>query len=106
VAFLGNLSLLMTAGEIRGDTFLQALSNFGRDPEPQVVSSALDELEAVRPALVPDSLAGLFAGYVRRTLSPALERIGTERSRARTRRCPRCAGSCCAGSRAAARTRR
>ena len=33
VAFLGNLSLLMTAGEIRGDTFLQALSNFGRDPE-------------------------------------------------------------------------
>jgi len=79
VALLGDLSLLMTAGELRGDTFLQALSHFGSDPEPQVVSSALEELNGVRPALVPDSLAGLFAVYVRHTLAPALERVGYER---------------------------
>src|SRR5262249_56626982 len=33
----------------------------------------------VRGALVPDSLASLFAAYVRRTLAPALERVGYER---------------------------
>ncbi|HEY6193792.1 MAG TPA: M1 family aminopeptidase [Candidatus Eisenbacteria bacterium] len=79
VAFLGNLSLLMTAGEVHGDTYLKALSYFGRDPEPQVVSSTLEALQGVRAALVPDSLASLFAVYVRRTLSPALERVGYDR---------------------------
>ena len=78
VAFLGNLGLLMTAGELHGDTYLKALSHFGRDPEPQVVSSTLDMLNAVRAPFVPDSLADLFAVYVRHTLSPALERVGYE----------------------------
>ena len=76
VAFLGNLSLLMTAGEVHGDTYLKSLSYFGRDTEPQVVSSTIEDLGGVRTAFVPDSLASLFAVYVRRTLSPALERVG------------------------------
>ena len=79
VAFLGNLSLLMTAGEVHGDTYLKSLSYFGRDPEPQVVSSTIEGLGGVRTAFVPDSLANLFAVYVRRTLSPALERVGYDR---------------------------
>ena len=79
VAFLGNLSLLMTMGEVHGDTYLRALSHFGRDPEPQVVSSTMDGLQGVRVAFVPDSLASLFAVYVRRTLSPAMERVGYEK---------------------------
>src|ERR1051326_6329534 len=79
VAFLGNLSLLMTAGEVHGDTYLKALSYFGRDPEPQVVSSTLEALQGVRAALVPDSPPSLFALCVRRTLSPALERVGYDR---------------------------
>jgi len=79
VAYLGNLALLMTQGEVHGDTFLQSLSHFGSDPEPQVVSSTMEELNGVRGAFVPDSLANLFAVYVRRTLSPALERVGYER---------------------------
>jgi hypothetical protein len=79
VAFLGNLSLLMNAGEVHGDTYLRALSWFGRDPESQVVSSTMEGLNIVRGAFVPDSLADLFAVYVRRTLSPALDRIGLER---------------------------
>src|SRR5262249_35812854 len=79
VAFLGNLSLLMTQGEVRGDTYLQSLSHFGSDLEPQVVTSVMEELTGVRGALVPDSLTSLFAVYVRRTLSPALERVGYER---------------------------
>ncbi len=79
VAFLGNLSLLMNAGEVHGDTYLKALSWFGRDPESPVVSSAVEALSGVQTAFVPDSLADLFAVYVRRTLSPSLERIGLER---------------------------
>jgi aminopeptidase N len=79
VAFLGNLSLLMTAGEVHGDTYLKSLSYFGGDPEPQVVSSAIEGLVGVRTAFVPDSLKNLFAVYVRRTLSPALERVGYDK---------------------------
>ncbi len=79
VAFLGNLSLLMTAGEVHGDTYLKSLSHFGRDPEPQVVSSTMDGLQNVRAAFVPDSLADVFAVYVRQTLSPAMERVGYEK---------------------------
>jgi hypothetical protein len=69
----------MRQGEVRGDTFLQSLSHFGSDPEPQVVSSTMEELNGVRAPFVPDSLASLFAVYVRRTLSPALERVGYDR---------------------------
>src|SRR5262249_42730857 len=69
VAFLGNLSLLMTQGEVRGDTCLQSLSHFGSDPEPQVVSSVMDELTGVRGGFVPDSVASLLPGCVRGTLS-------------------------------------
>jgi alanyl aminopeptidase len=79
VEFLGNLGLLMATGEVHGDTYLEALSHFGRDPEPEVVSSTLAGLGTVRAPFVPDSLADLFAVYVRRTLSPALERVGIER---------------------------
>ena len=79
VAFLGDLSMLMTQGEVRGDTYLQSLSHFGSDPEPQVVTSTIEALTGVRAAFVPDSLESLFATYVRRTLSPALERVGYDR---------------------------
>src|SRR5262249_39376317 len=48
VAFIGNLSLLMTQGEVRGDTYLESLSHFGSDLEPQVVSSVMEELAGVR----------------------------------------------------------
>jgi len=79
VTYLGNLAMLMTQGEVRGDTYLQSLSHFGSDPEPQVVSSTMEAMGGVRGAFVPDSLTNLFAVYVRRTLSPALQRVGYER---------------------------
>lgn len=78
VAFLGNLSVLLTLGEVHGDTYLRALSYMGRDTEPPVVQAALDGLSGVRAAFVPDSLAPMFAVYVRRTLAPAMTRIGYE----------------------------
>lgn len=79
VAFLGNLSMLLRMGEVSGDAYLQALARFGNDPEPQVLTSMLANLSAARGALVPDELAEPFARYVRRTLAPALARIGEQK---------------------------
>jgi alanyl aminopeptidase len=79
VAFIGNLDMLMTAGEVHGDTYLDALGHFGADASPQVVTSVMRQLAGVRLALVPDSLAAPFAVYVRNTLGPSLARIGNER---------------------------
>jgi alanyl aminopeptidase len=79
VSFLGNLDLLLQAGEVHGDTYLAALSHFGADPEPQVIAGVLASLDEARPPFVPDSLRALFAPYVRRTLQPALTRFGNER---------------------------
>ena len=52
---------------------------FGRDTEPEVVSSTIEGLNSVRAPFVPDSLTDLFAVYVRHTLTPALDRVGYER---------------------------
>ena len=79
VSFLGNLSMLLDAGDVRGDTYLRVVSHFGSDAEPQVLSSVLSLLGGVRAAFVPDSAAAPFADYVRATLAPALERVGLER---------------------------
>ncbi|HEV2106032.1 MAG TPA: M1 family aminopeptidase, partial [Candidatus Eisenbacteria bacterium] len=76
VAFLGNLDVLLAVGDVHGDTYLRVLAGFGTDPEPQVVTALLGDLQSVRAPLVPDREAGAFAAYVRRTLRPALDRIG------------------------------
>ena len=78
VAFLGNLGMLMNAGEVHGDAYLKALAHFGADTEPQVVSSTMGALQGVRAALITDDQSAPFAEYVRRTLTPALVRIGYE----------------------------
>jgi hypothetical protein len=79
VEFLGNLDMLVDAGGIHGDTYLEALGHFGADRSPQVVASAMRQLASVRTNLVPDSLLPPFGAYVRGMLDPELARIGRER---------------------------
>lgn len=79
VSFLGNLGIMLDAGEVHGDSYLRSLAHLGADPEPQVVSGVVSALGMVRRMFVPDSAAALFAPYVRQTLAPALARFGTER---------------------------
>jgi alanyl aminopeptidase len=79
VSFVGNLNMLLDMGEVHGDGYLAALSNFGNDSEPQVVSSVIEQFGGVRQAFVPDSAKSLFARYVRHTLAPTLERVGYEK---------------------------
>ncbi|HZI94045.1 MAG TPA: M1 family metallopeptidase [Patescibacteria group bacterium] len=76
IGFLGNLSALLDAGAIHGDDYLNVLGKFSADPQPLVLSEVLGSLEKVKFAFVPDESRTLFAGYVRATLGPALERFG------------------------------
>ena len=76
VGFVGNLSGLLDAGELRGADYLRLLGVFASDPDPDVVSAAVEALARVRTALVTPDLRTAFATYLQRTLGRALERIG------------------------------
>ncbi len=78
VSFLGDLQLLLDAGEVHGDAYLRSLAHFGGDPEPVVVAGVIGAVRGVRGAFLADSDATLFAPSVRQVLSPALARFGTE----------------------------
>jgi alanyl aminopeptidase len=78
IAFLGNLSALLDAGVIHGNEFLEILNRFSSETDPQVLGSVITAMGKVGNAL-EESDRPTFAAYVRRTLSPALERIGYEK---------------------------
>jgi alanyl aminopeptidase len=73
---VGNLAGLMRAGVLDGGHLLAAFERLGGDPEPMVVSSVLDQLGTLEDAFASEDLEDEFAAYVRRTLRPALDRIG------------------------------
>ena len=76
VGFLGNLTALLDAGEITGDRYLDAINRFSVDPHPQVTSAVISALANVEGAFVQKESEDDFAVYVRRTLGPAIDRIG------------------------------
>lgn len=78
VAFLGNLGALLDAGAVGGDTYMKALGAFATDSEPFVVSAVISELDSVRNTFVTEDLTEEFSGYLKRTLSPAIERFGLD----------------------------
>jgi alanyl aminopeptidase len=79
VGFIGNASALLDAGALRGDEYLRLLPPFASDPEPDVVVAVIGALGKIKNAFVTAELDPAFAGYVRRTLQPALERFGKAR---------------------------
>lgn len=80
IALLGNVSALLDAGKIGGGPYLRLLSQLANDPDPQVVSAAISELGGVKMAFVPAELEDEFAAYVRQTLQPVFQRIGSQES--------------------------
>ena len=78
VAFVGNAAALLDGGSLSGADFLEILGEFGRDPEPVVVSAVLNGLEKSKTAFVTAELETSFAAYVRSVLTPAVERFGLE----------------------------
>jgi alanyl aminopeptidase len=77
--FLANVRALLNAGEIDGGDYLAILSALGKTPEPEIVSAVINELGSTEAAFVTDDLSDAFAGYIRETLGPALERFGLEK---------------------------
>ncbi len=75
VAYLGNLSSLLDAGAVPGDTHLRSLLAFADDPSPAVIGSLIDQLDKVEPAF--GHLDG-FDAYTRELFGAALERWGSE----------------------------
>jgi alanyl aminopeptidase len=79
VEYLGNASALLDAGLIHGDDYMRLLAKFGNDKDPEITSALEDDVNLVRRVFVTRELADPYAVYVRRTLGPALERIGMTR---------------------------
>jgi alanyl aminopeptidase len=76
VGFLGNLRALLDAGQVHGDQYLAMLASFANDPDPQVVATVVAAMGTLQsPFVTPETRSG-FAAYVRRSLEPALERVG------------------------------
>jgi alanyl aminopeptidase len=78
--FLANVRALLNAGEINGADYLAILSSLGKTPEPEIVSAVMNELGSTEMAFVTDDLCDPFAGYIRATLGPALDRFGLEKT--------------------------
>jgi cytosol alanyl aminopeptidase len=76
VGFVNNLSSGLDAGIVPSDETMQMLSRFAADPRPEVEEAVGTALERIRVALVTPELREPFAGWVRKNLGPALDRIG------------------------------
>jgi alanyl aminopeptidase len=76
VGFVGQVSALLSAGQIDGATYLEVIAPLARDPQPEVVSAMLSSLGLVRVAFVTPDLENAFAAYVQSMLSPAREQFG------------------------------
>jgi alanyl aminopeptidase len=76
LAFIGNAGALFRSGVLHGDAFLDILGRFANDPDPSVLSQMMGALAQIRATFDSPENRPLFAAYVRRTLGPALDRIG------------------------------
>ena len=78
LAFIGNAGALFSNGTLHGDAYLDLLSRFAADPDPHVFSAMMGALATVRTTFDGAETRPLFADYIRRTVGPALDRIGFE----------------------------
>jgi cytosol alanyl aminopeptidase len=76
VGFVGNLTGLLEGGELSGGDYLRLVGAFGSDPDPEVVTAAINALAHIRDDLVTPDRRRAFATYVQRSLGHALEQIG------------------------------
>jgi alanyl aminopeptidase len=77
MGLVGNASALLEAGELPGDAYVKLLEAFANDADPLVAEAVVGALEGVRESFFSESEDPAFAAWVRRTLRPALDRIGT-----------------------------
>ena len=76
LGMLANASALLGAGLLPGPAQLGLLERFASDPDLRVVAGVVAELDDIRATFFAEGRDGEFAPFVRRTIGPALERIG------------------------------
>jgi hypothetical protein len=76
LAFVGNTGALFSSGTLHGDVDLDVLSRFAADPDPQVLSAAVNALTNARFTFDSPETRPLFTALLRKTLRPTLDRIG------------------------------
>jgi alanyl aminopeptidase len=81
LAFLGNLGALFRAGSLHGDAYMAHLERFANDPDAHVLGSVVGALAQIRSTFDSAEARPKFASYVRRTLGPALQRVGLDASK-------------------------
>ena len=82
IGYMGNLTALLAGGQIHGDEYARLVAKFSDDPSPEVIGEVMAGIGTVRTSFVTKGLEDAYAGYVRKTLGPALTRFGlTKRER-------------------------
>jgi alanyl aminopeptidase len=76
MGYILNLTALLRAGEVRGDDYLKRVGRFADDSAPEVISVLIDMLNESRVSLISKDQEESFAGWLRVTLDPAMDRIG------------------------------
>ena len=77
LGFLGNVSALFYAGDIRADEFLRIVGSFNLDPDPEVLGKVVELLEQVRMDFITDDLVGDYAAWMKGMLGESLKKIGS-----------------------------
>jgi alanyl aminopeptidase len=76
LSFIGNAGALFSNGTVHGDVYLDVISRFTADPDPQVLSAAIGALNNARYTFDSPETRPLFTALFRRTLRPTLDRLG------------------------------
>jgi cytosol alanyl aminopeptidase len=76
LSFIGNVEALFSNGTLHGDVYLDVLSRFSADPDPQVLSSMIGALNGARFTFDSPETRPFFTSLFRKTLRPVLDRIG------------------------------
>jgi cytosol alanyl aminopeptidase len=76
LAFVGNAGALFSNGTLHGGAYLDVLSRFASDPDPQVLATAIGALTNARFAFDSPETRPLFTALFRKTLRPTIDRIG------------------------------
>jgi len=76
LALIGNAGALFRSGVLHGDAYLDILAGFAADPDPNVLGEVMGALRGIRTTFDSPENRPRFAAYIRRTLGPAIARIG------------------------------
>ncbi len=74
-----NISALLDAGALEGPDFLRLVAQFSGDADPYVAGAVFDALEKIKKAFITPETADAFAAYVRRVVTPAVQRFGMKK---------------------------